>query len=44
MSGLNAEEDRTVIEAVKQRRFEPGTRNGLPVSVRVIVEINFHLL
>lgn len=44
LSGLNAEEDRTAIEALKQWKFDPGTRNGQPVNVRVTVEINFHLL
>jgi TonB family protein len=44
LSGLNTEEDRTAIEALKQWKFEPGTRNGQPVNVRVTVEINFHLL
>lgn len=44
LKGLNAEEDRTAIEAVQQWRFEPGTRKGQPVNVRVTVEISFHLL
>lgn len=44
MSGLNAEEDRTAIEALRQWKFEPGTKNGQPVKVRVTVEIDFHLL
>jgi len=44
LSGLNAEEDRTAIEALKQWKFEPGTRNERPVNLRVTVEINFHLL
>lgn len=44
LSGLNAEEDRTAVEALKQWKFDPGTRNGQPVNVRVTVEINFHLL
>ncbi len=44
VSGLNAEEDRTALEALKQWKFEPGTRNGQPVNVRVTIEINFHLL
>lgn len=44
LKGLNAEEDRTAMEAVQQWRFEPGTRNGHPVNVRVTVEIDFHLL
>jgi protein TonB len=44
LSGLNAEEDRTALEAVKQWKFAPGTLKGQPVNVRVTVEINFHLL
>jgi TonB family protein len=44
LSGLNTEEDRTALEALKQWKFEPGTRNGQPVNVRVTVEISFHLL
>lgn len=44
VSGLNAEEDRTAVEALKQWRFQPGTKGGQPVSVRVTVEIEFHLL
>jgi TonB family protein len=43
-SGLNAEEDRTALEAVKQWKFQPGTRAGQPVNVRVNVEVTFHLL
>ncbi|MBV9038348.1 MAG: energy transducer TonB [Acidobacteriaceae bacterium] len=42
--GLNAEEDRTAIEALKQWRFQPGTKDGKPVNVRVMVEVAFHLL
>lgn len=44
ISGLNAEEDRNAIEALKQWKFQPGTRNGQPVNVRVTVEVEFHLL
>ena len=44
VSGLNAEEDRTALEALKQWRFQPGTKCGHPVNVRVTVEIAFHLL
>jgi TonB family protein len=43
-SGLNAEEDRTATEAVKQWKFQPGTKAGQPVNVRVTVEVTFHLL
>ena len=42
--GLNAEEDRTAVEAVKQWKFQPGTKAGQPVKVRVNVEVTFHLL
>jgi TonB family protein len=42
--GLNAEEDRTAMEAVKQWKFQPGTKAGQPVNVRVSVEVTFHLL
>jgi TonB family protein len=44
ISGLNAGEDQTAIDAVKQWRFAPGTRNGQPVNVKVTVEVEFHLL
>lgn len=44
LRGLNAEEDRTATEAVKQWRFQPGTKQGQPVNVRVTVEVDFHLL
>lgn len=44
VSGLNAEEDHTAVEALKQWKFQPGTKAGQPVNVRVTVEINFHLL
>ncbi len=43
-SGLNAEEDKTAVEAVKQWKFDPGTKDGQPVNVRVTVEVTFHLL
>lgn len=42
--GLNAEEDKTAIKAVKLWRFQPGTKDGRPVNVRVTVEIEFHLM
>lgn len=44
VSGLNAEEDRTALEALKLWRFQPGTKDGKPVNVRVTVEIEFHLM
>ena len=44
LRGLNAEEDRTAMKAVKLWRFQPGTKEGKPVNVRVTVEIEFHLM
>jgi TonB family protein len=43
-SGLNSEEDKTAMEAVKQWKFQPGTKSGQAVNVRVTVEVTFHLL
>ena len=44
VKGLNADEDRSALEALKQWRFEPGTKDNKPVNVRVKVEVSFHLL
>lgn len=44
VSGLNSEEDKTAVDALKQWKFEPGTKAGRPVKVRVTVEVDFHLL
>jgi TonB family protein len=44
INGLNSEEDQTAMEALKQWRFKPGTKNGQAVRVKITVEINFHLL
>jgi TonB family protein len=42
--GLNTEEDSTALKAVGQWRFDPGTKSGKPVYVKVTLEIEFHLL
>jgi TonB family protein len=44
IKGLNEAEDKLAVEALKQWRFSPGTKNGHPVRVKINVEINFHLL
>ncbi len=36
--------DQKAIEAVRQWRFRPATKNGRPVSVRATIEVNFRLL
>jgi periplasmic protein TonB len=44
LKGLNSEEDKTAMEALKQWRFQPGTKDGKPVNVHVTVEVVFHLM
>ena len=44
VKGLSEQEDRNAIDAVKQWRFQPGTKAGEPVHVRVGIEIAFHLM
>ncbi|HVW85170.1 MAG TPA: energy transducer TonB, partial [Bryobacteraceae bacterium] len=39
---LDKEVDQSAVDAVKQWRFEPATKDGKPVAVRVSVEIRFH--
>ena len=36
--------DEKAEQAVRTWRFQPGMRNGIPVAVRVLVEVSFHLL
>jgi TonB family protein len=35
--------DEKAIEAVSQWKFEPATKDGKPVAVKVAVEVSFHL-
>jgi protein TonB len=42
--GLNAEENQAAVEAVKQWRFQPGTKGGEAVYVRIGIEIAFNLM
>ena len=44
LSGLGETQDKKAVEAVEQWRFKPATKDDKPVSVRVTVEVNFHLL
>jgi protein TonB len=39
---LEKEVDQAAVDAVKQWRFEPATKDGKPVSVKISVEIRFH--
>ena len=35
--------DEKAIEAIRQWKFDPGRKDGIPVAVQVDVEVNFHL-
>ncbi len=35
--------DQKAIESVRQWKFEPATKDGVPVAVRVNVEVQFRL-
>jgi TonB family protein len=39
---LEKDLDQSAVDAVKQWRFEPGTKEGKPVAVKISVEIRFH--
>ncbi len=41
---LNPGLDQKAIEAIRQWRFEPGTKDGKPIKVRANIEVNFRLL
>ena len=40
--GLGSGLDEKAIEAVRQWKFKPATKNGQPVSVQISVEVSFH--
>ena len=42
LRGLNSALDSEALEAVKGHRFRPGTQDGRPVTVRIVVEVNFY--
>jgi len=35
--------DEKAVEAVPRWKFEPGTKDGHPVAVQIVVEVDFHL-
>ena len=40
--GIEEEVDRAALAALKQWRFAPAKKNGKPIAVRVVIEIEFH--
>lgn len=44
VKGLSAAQDRSALDALKEWRFEPGTKGGKPVNVKVKIQVDFHLL
>lgn len=43
LKGLSPELDKRAIEAVRQWKFAPGTKDGKPVATTIAVEVEFHL-
>ena len=41
VKSLNADADEAAFEAVKQFRFRPGLKNGVPVPLMITIEVNF---
>jgi len=42
VKGIDTDLDQSAVDAVKEWRFAPAQKNGMPVAVRVSVEIRFH--
>jgi len=42
--GLGFGLDESAVTAVEQWRFQPGTKNGVPITVQANIEVNFRLL
>jgi TonB family protein len=43
LHGLDKDLDQKALECVNQWKFEPATKDGQPVAMRLIVQVNFHL-
>jgi TonB family protein len=41
--GLDKDLDRKALECVNKWKFDPATKDGQPVAMRLIVQVNFHL-
>ena len=41
VKSLDAELDKSAVDAARQYRFTPGTKDGKPVAVRVAVQLTF---
>lgn len=44
ISGIDKEVDQRALDAVKQWRFKPATKDNQPVTVEATIELKFHLL
>ena len=42
LKSLSPETDAAALEAVRQYRFKPATRNGQPVTAKIAVQLGFH--
>jgi protein TonB len=42
VKSLDKQVDRCAVEAVKQWRFAPAQKQGKPVAVRIMIELEFH--
>jgi TonB family protein len=43
LKSLDRDLDAKALEVVKQWKFEPATKKGVPVAVEMAAEVNFHL-
>ncbi|MGC1645451.1 MAG: energy transducer TonB, partial [Candidatus Sulfotelmatobacter sp.] len=43
MTSLDKDLDQKALEAVSKWKFQSATKDGKPVALRTVVELNFHL-